>query len=274
MKVVATATAIIALLAGAVQAQTMPPLPQAIQDAGVLRFGVKCDSPPFGFTGPDGQPVGVEVAMAKAIATYAFGSPDKAELTCVTSDARIPSLNGGKIDLILATLGKNPEREKVIDFSDHYFWGTSNIVVLKDSPIQKLADLEGKTLLINKGGSQIRWFTANMPAVNIMQLNTMADSVQALLQGRADAYAGDGGPLAVLGSNNPELRVVEEGYDLGTSHIGVAKNAPELMAFVNAALKRLDDENFYPAAVNEYVEDPAVQGLMHKAFETQPPAAN
>lgn len=107
------AGAILGLTTLAALAQDMPPLPKAIQDAGVLRIGVKCDSPPFGFTGPDGQPTGIEVAMAKELGTYAFGSPDKAELTCVTSDARIPSLNGGKIDLILATLGKNAPKARV-----------------------------------------------------------------------------------------------------------------------------------------------------------------
>src|SRR5215211_5866773 len=138
-------------------AQDLPPVPQAIKDAGVVRIGVKCDSPPFGASGPDGKPVGIEVDMAKQIGVYAFGSPDKAELSCVATDARIPSLTGKKIDLILATLGKTPPREQVIDYSDIYYWGSSNVAVLKDSPIQSLADLKGKSILIVKAGNQIKW---------------------------------------------------------------------------------------------------------------------
>lgn len=256
----------------AAQANDMPPLPAAIEKAGVLRFGVKCDSPPFGSTGPDGKPIGIEIEMAKQIAAYAFGSPDKAELTCVTSEARIPSLNGGKIDLILATLGKFPAREEVIDFSDIYFWGTSNVIVPKDSPAQKLSDLAGKTILIVKGGSQIKWLKENVPDVEMMQLNTTADGVQALQQGRGDGFVGDGGLIWTLASNYPELRVIEEGLDLGVNGIGIRKNEPELKAFVNAALAKLKSDKFYDATAPKFIENDLVRQAMLKGFTTEPPA--
>lgn len=253
-------------------AQELPPLPAAIKDAGVLRFGVKCDSPPFGSTGPDGKPVGIEVEMAKQIAAFAFGSPDKAELTCVTSEARIPSLNGGKIDLILATLGRFPAREEVIDFSDIYFWGTSNVIVPQDSPAQKLSDLSGKTILIVKGGSQIKWLQENIPGVKMMQLNTTADGVQALKQGRGEGFVGDGGLIWTLASNYPDLRVIEEGLDLGVNGIGIRKNEPELKAFVDAALARLKTDGFYEGAAEKFIENDLVRQAMLKGFTTEPPA--
>lgn len=254
------------------QAQDLPPLPAAIKEAGVLRFGVKCDSPPFGSTGPDGKPMGIEVEMARQIAAYAFGSPDKAELTCVTSEARIPSLNGGKIDLILATLGKFPAREEVIDFSDVYFWGTSNVIVPKDSPAQKLSDFAGKTILIVKGGSQIKWLQGNIPDVKMMQLNTTADGVQALQQGRGEGFVGDGGLIWTLASNYPDLRVIDEGLDLGVNGIGLRKNEPELKAFVNAALARLKAEKFYDSAAKKFIDNDLVREAMLKGFTTEPPA--
>ncbi|MER9947302.1 transporter substrate-binding domain-containing protein [Mesorhizobium sp. M0047] len=253
------------------QAQELPPLPQTIKDAGVIRIGVKCDTPPFGFSGPDGQPTGIEVAMAKQIAVYAFGSPDKAELTSVTSDARIPSLEAGKIDLILATLGKTKKRAEVIDFTHSYYWGTSSIVVPKDSPIQKVADLAGKTILATKGGSQARWFQANMPKTEVMQLNTTADSVQALLQGRADGYAADGEVIATIAFNNPELRVVEEGFDLGSNGIGVRKNQPELLAFLDAAIKKMKVEKFQAGVVPKFVDNAGLVKLMVERYETDAP---
>ncbi|MFB9948256.1 transporter substrate-binding domain-containing protein [Rhizobium puerariae] len=254
------------------QAQELPPLPAAIKSAGVLRFGVKCDSPPFGSTGPDGKPMGIEVEMARQIAAYAFGSPDKAELTCVTSEARIPSLNGGKIDLILATLGRFPAREEVIDFSDIYFWGTSNVIVPKDSPAQKLSDFAGKTILIVKGGSQMKWLKENIPDVQLLQLNTTADGVQALQQARGDGFVGDGGLIWTLASNYPALRVIDEGLDLGVNGIGLRKNEPELKAFVNAALTKLKADKFYDAAARKFIENDLVRQAMLKGFTTQPPA--
>jgi polar amino acid transport system substrate-binding protein len=255
-----------------VQAQDLPPLPAKIKEAGVLRFGVKCDSPPFGSTGPDGKPIGIEIEMAKQIAAYAFGSPDKAELTCVTSEARIPSLNSGKIDLILATLGKFPAREEVIDFSDIYFWGTSNALVEKDGSIKKLSDFSGKTILIVKGASQIKWIQDNIPDVTLLQLNTTADGIQALQQGRGEGFVGDGGLIWSLAGNYPDLHVIEEGLDPGVNGIGIRKNEPELKAFVNAALAKLKADKFYDAAAKKFIDNDLVRQAMLKGFTTEPPA--
>ncbi len=255
-------------------AQSLPPLPQAIKDAGVIRIGVKCDSPPFGSSGPDGKPVGIEVDMAKQIGTFAFGSPDKAELSCVATDARIPSLTGKKIDLIAATLGKTPPREQVIDYSNIYYWGGSNVVVLKDSPVQKLADLKGKSILIVKGGNQIKWLRDNIPDVQFVQLNSASDSLQALLQGRADGYVADSTTVTLLSANYPNLRIIREEVDVGINGIGIRKNEPELKAFVNAALKKMRDEKFFTKSVQTHVPDEALQAQMIRSFETDPPATN
>jgi polar amino acid transport system substrate-binding protein len=255
-------------------AQALPPVPKAIKDAGVIRIGVKCDSPPFGSSGPDGKPLGIEVEMAKQIGTYALSSPDKAELSCVATDARIPSLTGGKIDLIIATLGKTPPREQVIDYSDIYYWGSSKLLVPKDSSIQKLADLEGKSILIVKGGSQLKWLKDRIPGIQFVQLNTNADNIQALQQGRGDGYVGDAITIATLSSNYPNLRVLKEEVDLGFNGVGIRKNEPELKAFVNAVLKKLKNEKYYLKIVPTYVSDPIVANEMIKSFETDPPATN
>lgn len=263
--------AAVLLLAGAAQAQTMPELPAAIKDAGKIRIGVKCDSPPFGLTGPDGKPAGIEVEMAKKIGEYAFGSADAAELTCVTSEARIPSLEGGKIDLILATLGRTASRQEVIDYSDIYFWGTSNALVPKDGPTQSLADLKGQTVVIVKGASQIPWLEKNVEDIQLLQLNTTADSVQALLQGRAVGFVGDGGLIYTLAANYPELRVIDEGIDPGINGIGLRKNEPELQAFVNAALARLRSEGFYEEVIPQFVTEGPVVQVMIRGFLEDPP---
>ncbi|MTE01220.1 transporter substrate-binding domain-containing protein [Paracoccus sp. YIM 132242] len=258
-------------LAAIASAQELPPLPQAIKDQGTIRIGVKCDSPPFGASGPDGKPFGVEVEMAKKIGEFAFGSAEGAELSCITSEARIPLLQSGKLDLILATLGRTPARQEVIDYSNIYFWGTSNVLVPGDSPVQTLSDLQGKTVLVVKGASQIKWLEANIPGINILQLNTTADGVQALRQGRADGFVGDGGLVATLGGSYPEMRIVEEGLDLGVNGIGLRKDEPELLAFVNAALDTLRRENFYQEVIPRFVKEPAVAAVMTRGFLEEPP---
>ena len=73
------------------------------------------DFPPFGSVGTDMTPRGYDIDMAKLIAKK-MGV--KVELVPVTSANRIPYLQTNKVDLVISSLGKNAEREKVIDFSD------------------------------------------------------------------------------------------------------------------------------------------------------------
>ena len=70
----AAALLALGLVAGQAAAQQLPPLPQSIRDHGVLRAGVRCDQPPYGYKDETGKFAGVETDMAIQIATWAFGS--------------------------------------------------------------------------------------------------------------------------------------------------------------------------------------------------------
>ena len=248
----AAVAALAAAVAGAATAQTMPPLPEAIQKAGVVKAGVKCDYPPDGFIDASGKPVGVEVSLARQVAAYAFGSPDKTELTCVTTANRIPTLVSGKVDLVIATIGVTPQRAEVVDFSDNYAWGGSDVLVLNDSPLKGLDDLKGKTIIVIKGAWQIGWFEKNLPEVNMLRLDTVSDALQALLQGRGVGYAHDLAVIKGLAQKNPRVRRLDELYQLGYRGAAVRKGEKEWLAYVNAAIKRAKAEGLVVQWIKKY----------------------
>lgn len=236
-------------------AQQMPPLPAAIRDQGLLRAGVRCDQPPYGFRGPDGGFAGVEVDMARQMAAWAFGSADRIDLQCVTADNRIPQLNARRVDLLIATLGVTPERARVIDFSDAYRWGGSDLLVRRDSPIRALDDVRNRTVIMLRGTTQALWFDANMPGLNSLRLNTASDALQALLQGRGEAYAHDAATLIVIAARDQNLRLVGEPFAVSDAAVGVRKNEPEWMAWINAALARMKREDLYTAMIARWIPE-------------------
>lgn len=244
---------LLGLAAGQAVAQQMPPLPQSIRDQGVLRAGVRCDQPPYGFRGPDGGFAGVEVEMARQMAAWAFGSADKIELQCVTAANRIPQLNARRVDLLIATLGVTPDRARVIDFSNAYRWGGSDMLVKRDSPIRTLDDVRNRTVIMLSGTTQAAWFDANMPGLNSLRLNTASDALQSLIQGRGDAYAHDAATLIVIAARDPNLRMVGEPFAVSDAAVGVRKNEPEWMAWINAALDRMKREGLYTAWLEKWV---------------------
>jgi polar amino acid transport system substrate-binding protein len=243
-------------------AQDLPPVPEAIKKQGLLRVGVKCDYPPDGYLDAQGKPQGVEVSLAKQIAAYAFGSPDKVELACVTAANRIPSLQGGKIDLILATLGVSAERAQVIDFSDNYAWGGSDVLVPKDSPIKSLTDFAGKNVIVMKGAWQIGWFEKNVPSASLLKLDGISDGLQALLQKRADGFAHDLDVLRPIAKKNTEVKLVGEIYQLGYRAAGIRKGEKGWVDYVNAAIAQAKKEGLIAKWVKEHVDADLQQAVI------------
>ena len=82
-----------------------------------INIAIPTDFPPYGFVSTDLKPQGLDVDMAALIAAK-LGV--KLELVPVSSANRIAFLQTKKADLVISTLGKNAEREKVIDFSAAY----------------------------------------------------------------------------------------------------------------------------------------------------------
>ena len=108
-----------------------------------IKIGVPTDFPPYGFVGTDLKPQGLDVDMGLYIAQK-LGV--KAELVAVTSANRIPYLQTKKADLVISTLGKNPEREKVIDFTAAYSPFFQAVFAAKTVNIKSFADLAGKSI--------------------------------------------------------------------------------------------------------------------------------
>jgi polar amino acid transport system substrate-binding protein len=243
-------------------AQDLPAVPEAIKKQGVLRVGVKCDYPPDGYLDPQGKPQGVEVSLAKQIAAYAFGSADKVELTCVTAANRIPSLQGGKIDLIVATLGVSTERAQVIDFSENYAWGGSDVLVPKDSSIKNLKDFAGKNVIVMKGAWQIGWFEKNVPSATLLKLDGISDGLQALLQKRADGFAHDLDVLRPIAKKNSDVKLVGEIYQLGYRAAGIRKGEKDWVDYVNAAITKAKQAGLISSWVKEHVEADLQQAVI------------
>lgn len=251
-----------AILVAPAGAQEMPELPDHIEERGVLRVGVKCDYPPDGYLDASGEPVGIEIEMARQIAEHAFGSKEDVELTCVTSSNRVPALVGDKVDLLIATMGVTKERGEVVEFTKPYAWGASSVIVPADSDIQSIEDLENGKVGLVKGAWQIPWFDENMPNTEQMLLDTVSDVMQAMMQDRVDAYAHDIAVQMALVQKNDQLRMLDDRYNIGTRAAAARKGDDEWVAYVNAALDRMAEEGLFEEWIREHDDPELVEQKM------------
>lgn len=254
----------------ALAAVTLPAVPDAIKSKGVLNAGVRCDQPPYGYQDEKGGYAGVETDMARQIAKWVFGDETKVTFTCVTAENRIPQLTAGRVDLLIATLGKTPERARVIDFTTPYRWGASGVLVKADSPYKKVADLDGQTVVTPKGSVQAKWFEDNMPKVTTLRLNGTADSLQAFKQGRAVAYAHDGATLVVVADQDKSLRVLDDVFLVSDAAIGVRKSEDAWRDYLSASVAKMHDEKLFRGWLAKWVPE-GIRPYYVNVFETPRP---
>ncbi|MEV4754799.1 transporter substrate-binding domain-containing protein [Micromonospora sp. NPDC049559] len=235
------------------------PLPGNVKERGRLAVGVKCDYPPFGYIDEAAKNAGFEIDLARRLAGYAFGDPGAVELTCVTGANRVSFLTTNRIDLIIATMNYTAERAKTIDFSTPYFASGVRLLVPKDSPIASFADLDGKSVISTNGATASLWLTQCRPGAKQVLFGQTSEALTALKQRRGDAFAQDDTLLLDLATKNRDLRVVGDSKAGSPWGMGVRKGDRAMLDWVNAALVKLQGEDFFWTEFQQTVTDPALR---------------
>jgi polar amino acid transport system substrate-binding protein len=233
------------------------PLPAGIAAAKVLTVGVNCAYPPAGYIGLDGKPAGYEVALVKRIAEFALGTDGGLAMQCVNDSNRIPFLQSGKVDLVLAALAMSPARAEQIDFSSPIWVSNLQLVVPVGSTIAGYKDLEGKSVVTTTGSLYQAWLQRCIPKANLLTAQSPVEASTMLTQGRVDAF----GYIDVYAYNfvrrNPAYKVVGALALPAVQGIGVRKDNKPLLDWVNAAVERLRQEDAFYKAFAEEVRDTA-----------------
>ncbi|GAA0745085.1 transporter substrate-binding domain-containing protein [Ideonella azotifigens] len=226
-----TALTAAALLAAAGAAQAQSAL-ENIQKSKTLKVAIPTDYPPYGFVGPDMAPQGLDVDMARLIATK-LGV--KVELVPVTSANRIPYLQTKKADLVISTLGKNAEREKVIDFTAAYAPFFQGVFAPKKLKLTSFADLSGKTVAVTRGAMEDQELNKVAPSnVDFRRFEDNNATMAAFIAGQTQTIAMSGAVAAEMIRRNPQAGA-EFKLLLKDSpcFVGIAKGEDALKAKVN-----------------------------------------
>src|SRR3954462_9435920 len=153
----------------------------------LLVVAIPTDSAPYGYVGTDLQPQGLDIDMANLIGAKLGVA---IELVPVTSANRIPYLQTKKADLVISTLGKNPEREKVIDFTSAYSPFFQAVFAPKATVVKTAADLGGKTVGVTRGAIEDMELTKIAPAsADLKRFEDNNATVSAFVSGQVQAIA-------------------------------------------------------------------------------------
>jgi polar amino acid transport system substrate-binding protein len=197
-----------------------------------ITIAIPTDFPPYGFVGTDMAPQGLDVDMARLIAAKLGVA---IELVPVTSANRIPYLQTHKADLVISTLGKNPEREKVIDFTAAYSPFFQAVFAPKAMVLKTPADLGGKTVGVTRGAIEDMELTKIAPpGADVKRFEDNNATVSAFVSGQVQVIATGASVAGNMMARNPQLGVE---FKLllkdSPNFIGVAKGDDKLRLKVN-----------------------------------------
>ncbi len=215
---------------------------------------------PFSFYGEDGRRSGFEIDFLREFAKRWLDDPSAVTYLPVPSDARIPTLQRGRADLIAAALTRTPERAEQVDFSLTYFQDGQRLLVPEASEVADVCDLQGRKVAVTEGTTSvdnIREAAADCGfelGDNLVTFRRHADAVQALLDGEVDAFTSDGMALRNFAEGQP-LKVVGDPFSKEPYGFAVPKGDQRLRQLIDKTLRDMEKDGTYAAIYKRWFGD-------------------
>jgi arginine/ornithine transport system substrate-binding protein len=173
------------------------------QEREKLRIGVEGAYPPFSSVTPEGELVGFDIDIAKALC-------DEMQVECTLVqqdwDGIIPALLARKYDAIVASMSITEERKQKVDFTKKYYQTPARFVAKKGSGVEITPEgLEGKKVGVQRATIHDSFLTDNYgDTVEIVRYGTQDEANLDLVAGRVDLLLAN--PIALRDGllNTPE----------------------------------------------------------------------
>ncbi len=156
-----------------------------------IRFLTEIDYPPFNYAGPDGNPAGFNIDLARMIC-------EEIKVQCTIQmrrfDTLLDALASNQGDAVVASIMSTPDIRKRVDFSDPYYRTPARFVALKDAAIEDALPekLKGKRVAVVAGTAHEAYLRALFTEVEVKPYSTAEAARNALRKGEADLLFGDG----------------------------------------------------------------------------------
>ncbi|RFU64848.1 transporter substrate-binding domain-containing protein [Peribacillus glennii] len=230
---------------------------EQIKDRDKIIIGVKHDTRLFGLKNPStGEVEGFDIDIARQLAKEIVGDENKIEFKEVTSKTRIPLLNNGDIDAIVATMTITEERKKEVDFTDVYFEAGQSLLVKKGSKIKSIEDLKkGTKVLAVKGSTSAINIREKAPEATVLEFENYAEAFTALKSKQGDALTTDDAILYGMADEDPSYELVGGTFTEEPYGIAVKKGNTELVDALNDGLKKLRDSGKYDEIHDKWIKE-------------------
>lgn len=169
----------------------------AVLDRGELNAGVNDQLPGFGYVNSDGDYVGFDVDISRAIAAATLGDADAISYRPLSAQERLIAVQTGEVDVLNrnTTYTTSRDSDVGVDFAPVTFYDGQGMMVRDDSGITTLEELEGRTIGVETGTTTELNLADQMDALGIEYNTQTFDDRNALIAayeaGSVDAWTTD-----------------------------------------------------------------------------------
>ncbi|MGI6152749.1 MAG: amino acid ABC transporter substrate-binding protein [Christensenellaceae bacterium] len=228
---------------------------EKIMANGKFLMGLDDSFPPMGFRDENGDLVGFDIDLARAVAEH-MGI--EVELVPIDWSTKELELDSGNIDVIWNGYTITDERKEKVLMSEPYMENMQVILVKEDSEIQALADLEGAKIAVQEGSSAQSLLTEDASMADLLasfdELVGFKDYVTALLDidsGQAQGLAVDLVVADYYMAKKPgEYRILDETLAPEQYGIGFRKADQAFHDAMMQALKEMKEDGAAAAVSN------------------------
>ncbi|MFZ7101525.1 MAG: transporter substrate-binding domain-containing protein [Peptococcaceae bacterium] len=221
-----------------------------------LVVGMELAYPPFETTDQNGNPEGIGVDLASALGDY-LQRPVKIEN--MGFSGLIPALTTKKVDIVLSSMTITEERKKTVDFSDPYCKSYLALLVNKNSPVNKVEDLNApdRKIAVKKGTTGYFYAAENLKNAQVLVFDKETACVLEVVQGRADAFIYDQMTIFKNWQRYPDSTkaLLEPFNDFEYWGIALRKEDPELKDQINEFIKEFEARDGFEELSQKYLTD-------------------
>lgn len=185
-----------------------PSLLEQIRNRGKIVIATEGDWSPWTYHDEQDRLTGLDVELGMLIAEK-LGV--EAEFQETDWDSILAGVDAGRFDIACNGVNASPERAEKYNFSTPYVYTREVLVVRKDNEdIHSIEDLEGRSTANSPNSVYAQ--LAEEAGAEVTYVNTLAETIQALEQGRVDATLNTKGSIADYLREHPEadIKVVYE----------------------------------------------------------------
>lgn len=218
-----------------------------------LIVAVLQDYPPWGSVGPDMKPIGIDIDVAKYMAKR-LGVD--VEVVPVTGANRIPFMQTGKVDIIIAELGKTDERAKVITYANPYMAEILGVFGEEGTEVTKPEDLVKYKIGAPRGGTEDLAVTKIAPpGTDIQRFEDTASTLGAYAAGQVDLIASGASTVKVFNQTSPRKAEMKLKTELELAYIGVPLGDEEMKNVVDETITAAAQDGTLKELAAKYLGD-------------------